>query len=88
MNDGGGEDVDGGALIVFEGLDGSGKSTQLPWLAETLRGAGHDVVETREPYDCPAGRLGTSVWISSADRKYSATRLCWSIGIGGYAMTP
>jgi dTMP kinase len=45
-----------GVLIVFEGVDGSGKSTQLPRLAARLRAAGHRVVETGEPYDCPAGR--------------------------------
>lgn len=45
-----------GTLLVLEGLDGSGKSTQLPRLAARLRRAGHAVVETREPYDCPAGR--------------------------------
>ncbi len=45
-----------GALIVFEGTDGSGKSTQLPRLAARLEAAGRRVVVTREPYDCPAGR--------------------------------
>lgn len=45
-----------GRLIVFEGIDGSGKSTQLPRLAARLADAGVRVVATREPYDCPAGR--------------------------------
>ena len=45
-----------GLLIVFEGIDGSGKSTQAARLAARLREAGHAVVETREPYDCEAGR--------------------------------
>ncbi len=35
--------------MTFEGLDGTGKSTQLRKLAEVLRRAGHKVVETREP---------------------------------------
>lgn len=45
-----------GALLVFEGIDGSGKSTQLARLAARLRAAGHDVHETREPSDGPHGR--------------------------------
>jgi dTMP kinase len=38
-----------GRFVVLEGGDGSGKSTQMPRLAEWLRGRGLDVVVTREP---------------------------------------
>ncbi|KAF0188585.1 MAG: thymidylate [Desulfobulbaceae bacterium] len=38
-----------GLLIVFEGIDGTGKSTQLSLLAATLRQHGIEVIETREP---------------------------------------
>jgi dTMP kinase len=39
----------GGLLIVFEGPDGAGKSTQTRRLAERLEGDGFDVLVTREP---------------------------------------
>ena len=38
-----------GLLIVFEGAEGAGKSTQLRRLAECLGKAGRDVVAVREP---------------------------------------
>ncbi len=48
--------MNGGRLIAFEGLDGSGKSTQLELLAARLRAAGCDVVTTREPTGFPSGQ--------------------------------
>lgn len=38
-----------GRFIVLEGIEGSGKSTQLPALAQWLNSRGFDVVQTREP---------------------------------------
>ncbi|MGR3615089.1 MAG: dTMP kinase [Paracoccaceae bacterium] len=38
-----------GLFLTFEGIDGSGKSTQAKMLADTLRGEGREVVLTREP---------------------------------------
>jgi dTMP kinase len=43
--------VNRGWLLVFEGLDGSGKTTQRARLAARLRALGRDVLETAEPYD-------------------------------------
>jgi dTMP kinase len=42
-------------FVTFEGVDGSGKSTQAELLAAHLREAGRDVVLTREPGGTPVG---------------------------------
>jgi dTMP kinase len=55
-----------GKFITFEGLDGTGKSTQLRKLAAVVRGAGHKVVETREPGGTLTGETIRKVLLDSA----------------------
>lgn len=42
-------DVRRGMVVTWEGVDGSGKSQSIPIVADWLRGAGLEVVVTREP---------------------------------------
>ena len=46
-----------GKFIVFEGIDGSGKSTQLKKLTERLLQEGHSVYPTFEPTSGPMGKM-------------------------------
>ena len=45
-----------GKFIVFEGLDGSGKSTQIALLESRLKAQGREVYRTAEPTDGATGR--------------------------------
>ena len=49
--------MDKGKLIVFEGTDGSGKSTQIKLLAKYLKAKGIECLLTHEPTDSPFGAL-------------------------------
>ena len=57
-----------GRFITFEGPEGSGKSTQVQLLAETLRAEGRTVLVTREPGGTPlAEKIRTLVRETSND---------------------
>ena len=62
-------------FVTFEGLDGSGKSTQAELLTDALRESGRRVVSTREPGGTPLGEQirevllngeGASAWAEAA----------------------
>ena len=53
---------------MFEGLDGTGKSTQMRKLAGVLRAAGHKVVETREPGGTATGEKARRVLLDSSTK--------------------
>lgn len=46
-----------GKFIVIEGLDGTGKTTQIRRLAQSLEAQGETVFVTAEPTDFPSGKL-------------------------------
>lgn len=61
-----------GKFIVIEGLDGSGKTTQLTALAQNLRALGYAVAETAEPTASTTG--GSRATRSPASRRAPARR--------------
>ena len=46
-----------GLLVVLEGIDGAGTTTQAERISAALRADGHRVVTTRQPSDGPVGML-------------------------------
>jgi dTMP kinase len=53
-------------FVTFEGIDGSGKTTQAEFFAEALRAEGRDVVATREPGGTPLGEQIRSLLLDSS----------------------
>lgn len=61
-----------GCFITFEGIDGSGKSTQAKKLAETLRSQGFEVVLTREPGGSEGAEQIRSLVLEGDPERWSA----------------
>src|ERR1700739_1696159 len=62
-----------GLFITFEGMDGSGKTTQMHRLADRLRGMGRAVVETTEPGGPPIAMKIRRILLDSANQELSPT---------------
>ena len=64
--------MSGGLFITFEGIDGSGKSTQARRLAAALEAAGHTVRLTREPGGSPGAELIRRLLVEGEPERWSA----------------
>ncbi len=62
-----------GLFITFEGMDGSGKTTQIRRLAARLRSMGRTVVETAEPGGTRIGAQIRRTLLDSAHQELSPT---------------
>jgi dTMP kinase len=60
-----------GLFITFEGMDGSGKSTQMRRLAARLRSMGRTVIETVEPGGPPIAMKIRRILLDSANQELS-----------------
>ena len=63
-------------FISFEGIDGSGKSTQARRLADHLRAAGREVVLTREPGGSPGAEEIRRLVLQGDPDRWSAETEC------------
>lgn len=61
-----------GVFLTFEGIDGSGKSTQARLLAETLKKSGREVVLTREPGGSPGAEEIRRLLVEGETSRWSA----------------
>ncbi len=61
-----------GIFITFEGIEGSGKSTQAQLIRDLLIGMGFEVVLTREPGGSPIGEKIREILLDSSNREMEA----------------
>lgn len=64
-----------GKFITFEGIDGSGKSTQLRLLAGDLRVGGFDVLTTFQPGGTPLGRRLREAFLETEENVHPMAEL-------------
>lgn len=62
-----------GQFITFEGIDGSGKTTQMHLAAARLREAGRQVLETYEPGGTPIGSQVRRILLDAANQDLCPT---------------
>jgi dTMP kinase len=62
-----------GLFITFEGIDGSGKTTQMRLVAAKLRSQGQAVVESYEPGGTPIGTQVRRILLDSANQELCPT---------------
>ena len=62
-----------GSFITFEGMDGSGKTTQMRLLAQKLRAAGYGVLESYEPGGTPIGTQVRRILLDAANQELCPT---------------
>lgn len=60
-------------FITFEGIEGSGKSTQITLLRDALKKSGYPVVQTREPGGCPIADQIRSILLHPKNSNLDAT---------------
>ena len=60
-------------LITCEGIEGSGKSTQILHLAAHLRSQGREVIVTREPGGCPIADAIRRILLDPSNQQLCAT---------------
>jgi dTMP kinase len=62
-----------GLFLTFEGMDGSGKTTQMRRLAKRLRARGRTVLETAEPGGTAIGQKIRHILLDAASQELSPT---------------